>query len=188
MTAEQAQALSRELASQAICPPLRRRSWRSPDRPLPWSRRRGVVVYHGLCGPVVARKCWFIFAERLISGCLLAVKYSLISFIGGVALSKDLKAAQQHSVYAERSRLDDMMACTDVACHHQRRRTAMKNCLIKPKRKSVILYHEETKHPTHYVTNSPNKPWSFANDNFNSLLSNTLNCDFLFWDKHFLLH
>jgi len=32
--------------------------------------------------PVAARKRWFILAERLISGCLLAVKYSLISFIG----------------------------------------------------------------------------------------------------------
>jgi len=35
-----------------------------------------------LSGPVAARKRWFIPAKRLISGCLLAVKYSLISFIG----------------------------------------------------------------------------------------------------------
>jgi len=70
-------------------------------------------------------------------------------------------------VYAEGSGPDDAMACTDVTCHHQRRRTPMKNCLIKPKRKSVILYHTGAHLQCYEYTEQID---SFASDNFTTVI------------------
>jgi len=50
---------------------------------------------------------------------------------------------------AARRGADDAMACVEVARLHQCRRTAMKNCLIKPKRRSVILFHDDAKTIAH---------------------------------------
>ena len=76
-----------------------------------------------------------------------------------------------------RRRVDDAMACLQVACLYQRRRTAMKNCLIKPKRRSVILFHDDAKLLADNVMNTQNGRKDFRPLKVNiSVMPNTMNC------------
>jgi len=161
-----------DAASLSRVPPSAcRRSWcPHPLPPSPPGHNHMAWSYTSLPGPLMAAKRWFIFAQRLISGCLLAVKYSLISFNGRRGLDvRTVSRSSRSNTLCRGLNVDDEMACIDVARLYQRCRTAMKNCLIKLKRKSVILFHSDANaesatlwiHWTHdkrsYLANKPSR-------------------------------